>query len=60
MTIHTPSKTDCRGWRALVASEAMAASKQHPRSYDLRFEIGNIDYLGVHVHIIASNSLDDL
>ena len=29
-------------------------------SYDLRFEIGIIDYLGVHVHIIASNSLDDL
>ena len=39
----------------LVASEAMAASKQHWKSYDLRFEISNLDYPGIHVHI-ASNS----
>ena len=40
----------------LVAFEAMAASKRPLRSYDLRFEISNLDYPGIHVHI-ASNSL---
>ena len=34
----------------------MAASKQHRRSYGLRFDISNLDYPGIHVHI-ASNSL---
>ena len=34
----------------------MAASKQPWRSYDPRFEISNLDYPGIHVHII-SNSL---
>ena len=43
----------------LVASEAMAASKQPRRSYDLRFELGNLDYPCIHVHI-ASNSLGGL
>ena len=41
---------------AITASEAMAASKQPRRSYDLRFEISNHNYPGIHVHI-ASNSL---
>ena len=39
-----------------TASEAMAASKQPQRSYDLRFEISNLVYPGIHVHN-ASNSL---
>ena len=39
-----------------TASEAMAASKQPQRSYDLRFDISNPDYPGIHVHI-ASNGL---
>ena len=39
----------------MVASEAMAASKWPQTSYDLRFEISNLDYPGIHVHI-ASNS----
>ena len=38
------------------ASEAMAASKRPWRSFDLRFEISNLDYPGIHVHI-ASNGL---
>ena len=42
--------------KAMAASEAMAASKQPQRSYDLRFEISNLEYPGNHVHI-ASNSL---
>ena len=37
-----------------TASEAMVASKQPQRSYDLRFEISNPDYPGIHVHV-ASN-----
>ena len=41
---------------AMMASEAMAASKQPWRSFDLRFEISNLDYPGIHVHI-ASNGL---
>ena len=40
----------------LTASEAMADSKQPQRSYDLRFDISNHDYPGIHVHI-ASNGL---
>ena len=40
----------------LVASEAMVASKWPQRSYDLRFDISNLDYPGIHVHI-ASNGL---
>ena len=39
-----------------TASEAMAASKRPQRSYDLRFDISNLDYPGIHVHI-ASNGL---
>ena len=39
-----------------TASEAMATSKQPRRSFDLRFEISNLDYPGIHVHI-ASNGL---
>ena len=39
-----------------MASEAMATSKQPRRSFDLRFEISNLDYPGIHVHI-ASNGL---
>ena len=39
-----------------TASDAMATSKQPPRSFDLRFEISNPDYPGIHVHI-ASNGL---
>ena len=34
-----------------MASWAMAASKQPRRSYDLRFEISNFEYPGIHVHI---------
>ena len=40
---------------AMMASEAMAASKRPQRSYDLRFDISNLDYPGIHAHI-ASNS----
>ena len=40
---------------AMVAFEAMAASKRPQRSYDLRFDISNLDYPGIHAHI-ASNS----
>ena len=39
-----------------MASEAMATSKRPRRSFDLRFEISNLDYPGIHVHI-ASNGL---
>ena len=39
-----------------MASEAMAASKRPRRSYDLSFDISNLDYPGIHVHI-ASNGL---
>ena len=39
-----------------TASEAKAASKLPQRSYDLRFEISNLDYPGIHVHN-ASNGL---
>ena len=39
-----------------TASEATAASKQPRRLYDLRFDISNLDYPGIHVHI-ASNGL---
>ena len=39
-----------------MAFEAMAASKQPQRSYDLSFEISNLEYPGIHVHI-ASNGL---
>ena len=38
----------------LTASEAMAASKQPWRSYDLRFEISNLEYPGIHVHIVTN------
>ena len=41
---------------AMTASEATAASKRPRRSYDLRFDINNPDYPGIHVHI-ASNGL---
>ena len=34
-----------------MASEAMVASKRPRRSYDLRFDISNLDYPGIHVHI---------
>ena len=44
-----------RGILSPTASKAMAASKQPRRSYDTRFEIGNPDYPGIHVHV-ASNS----
>ena len=39
-----------------MASDAMATSKQPRRSFDLRFEISNLDYPGIHVHI-AFNGL---
>ena len=39
----------------LMASEAMAASKQPQRSYDLRFEISNLEYPGIHVHIVSND-----
>jgi len=39
-----------------MAFEAMATSKWPRRSFDLRFEISNLDYPGIHVHI-ASNGL---
>ena len=35
----------------LVTFEAMAASKTPHWSYDLRFEIRNLDYPGIYVHI---------
>ena len=38
------------------APEAIAASKQPRRSYDLRFDISNLDYPGINVHI-ATNGL---
>ena len=37
-----------------MASEAMVTSKRPQRSFDLRFDISNPDYPGIHVHI-ASN-----
>ena len=40
---------------AMAASEAMVASKPPQMSYDLRFDISNLDYHGIHAHI-ASNS----
>ena len=42
--------------KAMTASEAMADSKRPRSSYDLRFDISNHDYPGIHVHI-ASNGL---
>ena len=36
-----------------TTSEAIAASKQPLRSYDLRFDISNLDYPGIHVHIAS-------
>ena len=39
-----------------MTSEAMVASKQPRRSYYLRFNISNLDYPSIHVHI-ASNGL---
>ena len=41
----------------LVASMAMTASKWPHGSYDLRFEIHNHDYPGVHVHIALNSHL---
>ena len=41
---------------AMTASEATAASKRPPRSYDFRLDISNLDYPGIHVHI-ASHGL---
>ena len=38
-----------------TASEAMATSKQPQRSYDLRFEISNLEYPGIHVHIVSND-----
>ena len=38
----------------ITASEAMAASKQPLRSYDLSFEISNLEYPGIHVHIVSN------
>ena len=40
----------------LTSSEAMAASKQPRRSFDLTFEIRKLNYPGIHVHI-ASNGI---
>ena len=39
-----------------IASKAMAASKRPRRSFDLRFEISNLYYPGINVHI-ASNGI---
>ena len=39
----------------MVAYEAIVASKWPQRSYDLRFEISNLDYPGIHVHIAPNN-----
>ena len=39
-----------------TASEAMAATKQPQRSFDIRFDISNPDYPGIHVNI-AYNGL---
>ena len=39
-----------------MTSEALVASKQPQRSYDLIFDISYHDYPGIHVHI-ASNGL---
>ena len=36
---------------AMTASKAISASKQ-PRTYDLRFDISNLDCPGIHVHIL--------
>ena len=41
---------------AMTASKAMGASKQPRRSYDLRFDISNLDNPGIHVNI-ASNGI---
>ena len=38
-----------------TASEAMVASKQPQRSYDLRFEISNLEYPGIHVNIVSND-----
>ena len=43
-----------------IASKAMAASKQPQRSYHLRFEISNLDYPGIHVHIASNSHFDCL
>ena len=40
----------------MTASEAVAASKRPRRSYDLRIDIINLNYPGIHV-LIASNGL---
>ena len=39
-----------------TTSEAMVATKRPRRSYDFRFDISNLYYPGIHVHI-ASNGL---
>ena len=44
----------------MVASEAMAASKWPQTSYDLRFEISNLDYPGIYVHIASNSHFGDL
>ena len=38
-----------------MASEATAATKQPRRSCDLRFEISNLEYPGIHVHIVSND-----
>ena len=41
--------------QAMMASKATAASERPQRSYDIRFDISNLDYPDIHAHI-ASNS----
>ena len=43
-----------------TASEAMVASKQPRSSYDLRFEISNLDYPGICVHITSNSHFGGL
>ena len=43
-----------------MASKAMAASKQPQRSYDIRFDISNLDYPGIHAHIASNNHFGGL
>ena len=43
-----------------MSSEAMATSKRPQRSFDLRFEISNLDYPGIHVPVASNCHIDDL
>ena len=39
----------------IMPPTATAATKQPRRSYDLRFEISNLEYPGIHVHFVSND-----